>query len=988
MPTYTVHVRDEPSMAAPDIICVVVRDQNINKGGYESGVVGEAGALNSTQLGPNPNKGGANGYYRVGGANKSYRYFFAENPTEYLDRDAADDPASYAASSLGGRTVTAVYRESRMYDQGSYTASGGTPENKATFEHRLFLELDGDLPEGGPYTIDSAGTFHDVEFSYSDRETRAEFIHATQVGHRHADGEKSARVAAWIPKRGRGAVDYAGEYGLETFEIIDAVGATVYGPADLELLADEDTVAFEGDLPTGVRYTSSDPTEAWHVSNITTAAAGAAVVTYTGGTGHPSNGDLLMLIGIGGMRLLTNLQLNINGSMVEVTSLNTGARTFIIGSGSIEQAQSSQVAWDGATTRWAAFNGAQFLSTHAYWLYRTYISNRHATSVYKADYSDFNPDTSGTFRVRVPGLGCSWPFKIDEAVHYKAAQTHMKGFYNQCYGTALSSAVGGWDRPINFKNGTNGVTILETNFPAVLDAQNTDALPSGVTLPNSRDVENVEWVGASPTTATGFWSSLSDAGDWDFHIDRHAIMAWYMLNVYAQLPEASRDVHLGFPKMSTMVGSPYADIDSLGDLVHMSIWILEPYRRTQKSGGVVDGHVYSGFQVDGDGAGVAGGGADAEPSWDTQQQGTALAGDHSSAYTYAQCAAKIGYTLNEAGFTTEGALWVDSAERAFAWADNLRQDYIANGATGPDIQAYYVTLRGIKTAMSWNDATFATFQAGIHTLTTVRRRQALASLWLATDDYASYGQELNELGIGAMTMSGLELNAIVDYCAKEPDYDAAHTARKAYYEPRFITTAASAYSDFLATGGVAPFTSAVASDFMAMLAFWQGPQTQDDEYLRFIHGLQDFRAGVNLNGLTTTVGLGSRPPVCSLIRDREAMQLPTETVVGTTLYMWTYNNYPQLAFNNFKLGGSTANFTNIAPTTTAEINTYVDPLYTAVPSMMGYWPNTYVIYSTEFTIQTTIQPQVQTAVMRHAWDGNTQTEYATETVRARLKLAA
>jgi len=55
--------------------------------------------------------------------------------------------------------------------------------------------------------------------------------------------------------------------------------------------------------------------------------------------------------------------------------------------------------------------------------------------VLEADFSAFT--TPGTYRLRVAGLGCSYPFKINEGVMMQLARTCAQGIYNQRCGVAV-----------------------------------------------------------------------------------------------------------------------------------------------------------------------------------------------------------------------------------------------------------------------------------------------------------------------------------------------------------------------------------------------------------------------------------------------------------------------------------------------------------------------------------------------------------------------
>lgn len=223
MTILTVHVTDV-WMALPDMVVVKVRDQEVVK--YAPVLLGapDASAVGATVQRTNPATG-ASEYCVVVGIDKMYLKFGDKYPTVFADRTKLDDPTKWAT--IGGRTVTAVYRKSKPFDQ----CNGMTPGtlNSATFEHQCFLQLDGNLSQGGPYNIICTGAgFTATTFTFSENTTRCEFVHNTQLGHRPNDGYKRAAFSMWIPGYGtHGRIDLATELGSTAWEVIDASNSVV-----------------------------------------------------------------------------------------------------------------------------------------------------------------------------------------------------------------------------------------------------------------------------------------------------------------------------------------------------------------------------------------------------------------------------------------------------------------------------------------------------------------------------------------------------------------------------------------------------------------------------------------------------------------------------------------------------------------------------------------------------------------------------------------
>jgi hypothetical protein len=160
------------------------------------------------------------------GRDNDWLKFRAPSPTVYenLDRAEADDPANYPT--IGGRTVTAVYRASQPW----WTVSTeGTAIQSTAFRHRIFIELNGDLPQG-VYDLDfsfiNLGT---LTLDYADKRTRSYSILSTPIGFRPGDTYKKAFIRAWVPGYGNedGSVDFSSYIGADTGHIIDVDGTIV-----------------------------------------------------------------------------------------------------------------------------------------------------------------------------------------------------------------------------------------------------------------------------------------------------------------------------------------------------------------------------------------------------------------------------------------------------------------------------------------------------------------------------------------------------------------------------------------------------------------------------------------------------------------------------------------------------------------------------------------------------------------------------------------
>jgi hypothetical protein len=245
----TVHVY-EVCMALPDVVCVIVRDQEITPGymlelaSPDSGDLGSVYQRDPVTGAPSTTSGKyATVVGQKNGVEKMYLRFGDEMPTQYLNRATVDNPSNWGT--IGTRTVTAVYRKTVPLDQGNALPSGNSA-HVSTMEHQLFLQLSGNLAQGGPYNISCAGAFPATPFLFNDKETRACGLHASTVGFRPSDTRKIADFSLWIPGRGTEGRTDLGTYSITTFDLIDSSGAVVSGSGGTLSTYIDATTAEEG----------------------------------------------------------------------------------------------------------------------------------------------------------------------------------------------------------------------------------------------------------------------------------------------------------------------------------------------------------------------------------------------------------------------------------------------------------------------------------------------------------------------------------------------------------------------------------------------------------------------------------------------------------------------------------------------------------------------------------------------------------------------
>jgi endoglucanase len=917
----------EICMALPDVICLVVRDAECVPQSLLNLGSPHASALDAWVQADRETGGAGTDWAKVIGANdfaKEYLIFMGEVPAERVDRAAVDDPSNYPT--IGGCTVTAVYRKSKPYDQTDWY-NAGNKSYTSSFEHKIFLQLDDDLPQGGPYSISVDGdTFPATDFTFDDTVTRAIGLQVNQAGYRPEDERKIADFILWIPGYGtEGRTSLA----LDTAELIDSQGATVTDFDDLAItLFTDATTAVTGQTnrtyaSTTAVKTATDVTE----GNPTT-------ITIAGhGYGAPASTSTKSFLGFGGTSsILGSITITVVDADTFTIPINTTSQTWVSGT---------------------------YLSDFDSKVYDTFTANYYATNVYRIDFSTFVPTTyQGEFRVRIPGLGVSDPFQINDAVRYDAATVHAKGYYNQLTGIALDADVGGWERPVDFVDGVNGVEVYESIVPAGFV---TDAGVQGTSVADAYKISNTLVRSTYGTSNRVAWvgPTVRDAGDWDWHMARHADMAHALVEyAYRILPEDSRDFDTGFPKATTFCDPVlYAGTDYMGSAVHMAVAELDAIRKLQPVGG----GVYSGMQWGVSGIGPDGNNVIQEPSFISRYEPALLAADPTHSYHYVIGAAKLGQVFLEAGLTTLGNTWLDSAVLEWEWAENIYQDYLANGATGLEVDAWGSDF---YTAAGWSAPTWAAATADLFgSVTEVEqwRRFAQATLYAVTDDQDLYGDEVAASGTGGLNASGTTGLAGWEF-VQAPSSTEYLTGMGANLRNAVI-------------GQFTDLSPNVWGDWKLFIwdAFAGGTPTHASASIKLMENYLDIRAGVQNEGMSWTTGLGVRGPINTLLRDREWMGIPGPDIPGVSVYFNFTLSSSFIAPNNFALGNSNANYTFIAPSDSGALGRTIEPTQRHTPIMECYYDNTYVIYSTEHTTQERALPFFILAAILHAFDENTAT---------------
>lgn len=270
------------------------------------------------------------------------------------------------------------------------------------------------------------------------------------------------------------------------------------------------------------------------------------------------------------------------------------------------------------------------------------------TDVYECDFSALN--TPGEYVLYVPGIGGSWPFKIDDNVLFDAYFHTARALYHNRSGIELKEPFTKFARPAphnpnltpGFKNKLvySTVRIQDYNIEDTSEATRKK-LEAGIKGPLS-----------------DAWGWYQDAGDWDSYFT-HLNVAQHLLFAYQSAPKAFTDGQLNLPESG----------NGLPDILDEAAWLPrfcyrlrhELLKKGWGTGGV--SLRVSGDQFGGDGEGV--------PSWKDVNRLWVVSGeDSASTYRYAGTAAHLALLMKQNGFTDPQKVdWTKEAVESYRWAE-------------------------------------------------------------------------------------------------------------------------------------------------------------------------------------------------------------------------------------------------------------------------------------------------------------------------------
>ena len=267
-----------------------------------------------------------------------------------------------------------------------------------------------------------------------------------------------------------------------------------------------------------------------------------------------------------------------------------------------------------------------------------YKKNYNGTDVYALDFTPL--DKPGRYRVCVAGIGCSYPFPVEDDIWRKAFITSARGFYHQRSGIALGPPYTTFTRPRPF-HPDDGLKVYASKAP-LMDTGN------GL---NQKDTNFGNLVkGKTDEIVPDAWGGYMDAGDWDRRI-QHLKCTRLFLELAELSPGYFATLPLNIPESG----------NGLPDIVNEALFNLDCYRRMQLPDGGIRGGIESSEHP-----------RRGEASFQESLTVMAYAPDIFSSYVYAGTAARAARCLADKD-AQRATVYRESALKAMQWAEKDRE---------------------------------------------------------------------------------------------------------------------------------------------------------------------------------------------------------------------------------------------------------------------------------------------------------------------------
>ncbi len=257
--------------------------------------------------------------------------------------------------------------------------------------------------------------------------------------------------------------------------------------------------------------------------------------------------------------------------------------------------------------------------------------------VHYLDFHEFRE--TGTFRIRIPGVGVSRPFAIGAETWLSAFRKSLHGLLSHRSGIKLGEPLTTYERPRPMHPG-DGVVVFR--IPHTMLEGEADTVQRAI----SEKLDSGEPVNTWPLHP-GAWGGYMDAGDWDRR-SQHLSVSRHLVELFQTNPQFFEEVALDLPEDESK--------DKIPDLLNEALWNIAFYRRLQEPDGGVGGGVESTQHP-----------RPGERSWEETLVLAAFAPDPLSSLSYASAAALLSSAIAPYDRELAGT-YRESAEQAWKWA--------------------------------------------------------------------------------------------------------------------------------------------------------------------------------------------------------------------------------------------------------------------------------------------------------------------------------
>jgi endoglucanase len=269
----------------------------------------------------------------------------------------------------------------------------------------------------------------------------------------------------------------------------------------------------------------------------------------------------------------------------------------------------------------------------------------HGCDIWECDFSDFGTTINidpGEYRIAVDGIGCSFPFSVDEDVYTELSYLLTRGLYHHRSGPARTAEHTSFLKPVDHTPGVNNFKITySTHLYEGDDQVNFKQLPANAT----------EWIW--PDNPHPHMNDESDGWGWGGYFDAadcdrrrpHMQISTDLMLIYEMNPDKFQDGELHIPESGN--GFP--------DILDEARWGIDFYRRLKgPSGGICGGLETTGYY---------------HPSWEDNNMWYAYGEEAITTWKFSGLAAHLAYCFEIAGATqVEIDEWIQEAEDAYVWA--------------------------------------------------------------------------------------------------------------------------------------------------------------------------------------------------------------------------------------------------------------------------------------------------------------------------------